>query len=111
MFFDNDDASLRPQSILTISQSIRSYNEYDNVLIEVTGHTDRLGDPQYNDLLSLRRAQAVRDEFVRQGVPALKVRTFGKGQRDPLVASPDGVAEPQNRRAEIHLIRSSPGMP
>ncbi len=51
--------------------------------------------------LSLRRANSVKNELVRQGVPADAIAVVGKGESSPLVATGDGVREPQNRRVEI----------
>jgi outer membrane protein OmpA-like peptidoglycan-associated protein len=51
--------------------------------------------------LSMRRAQSVLAELVRRGIPEGQIAVFAKGERDPLVPTPDGVREPQNRRVEI----------
>jgi len=69
--------------------------------IVVIGHTDRVGAVPYNDTLSLRRAERVRDELVKVGIAAERIRLAGRGEREPLVATPDEVAEPRNRRVEI----------
>ena len=71
--------------------------------IVVIGHTDRVGAVPYNDTLSLRRAERVRDELVKVGVAAERIRVEGRGEREPLVATPDEVAEPRNRRVEINI--------
>ena len=71
--------------------------------IVVIGHTDRVGTVPYNDALSLRRAERMRDELVKAGVPADRIRVEGRGEREPLVATPDEVPEPQNRRVEIDV--------
>ena len=67
------------------------------------GHTDRVGTVPYNDALSLRRAERARDELVKAGVPADRIRVEGRGEREPLVATADEVAEPRNRRVEIDV--------
>jgi hypothetical protein len=69
--------------------------------ITATGHTDTSGTPQYNMALSLRRANTVKAELVRQGVPAAAISTVGVGEAGLLVQTGDGVREPQNRRVEI----------
>lgn len=71
--------------------------------VVVIGHTDRVGNVQYNDRLSLQRAERVRDELVRLGIPEPRVRIAGRGEREPLVATDDEVAEPRNRRVEINV--------
>lgn len=69
--------------------------------IIIVGHTDRQGSLEDNDALSLRRAQAVREQFLAQGFNAALVQAIGRGERDPVVQTDDEVAEPRNRRAEI----------
>lgn len=67
------------------------------------GHTDSVGNADANDKLSLKRAEAARDILVAAGVKARSVEVAGRGEREPLVATPDGVAEARNRRVEINL--------
>lgn len=69
--------------------------------IAVVGHTDRVGTDQSNDALSLRRAELVRRELVGRGVAAENIQSSGRGEREPLVPTADGVSEPRNRRVEI----------
>lgn len=71
--------------------------------VMVIGHTDRVGSLQANDSLSAKRAEAMRDMLIEAGVPAEKLEAVGRGERDPLVATEDGVAEPKNRRVEISV--------
>jgi outer membrane protein OmpA-like peptidoglycan-associated protein len=71
--------------------------------IVVIGHTDRVGAVPYNDTLSLRRAERVRDELVKVGIAADRIRVEGRGEREPLVPTADEVAEPRNRRVEINV--------
>ena len=71
--------------------------------IAVTGHTDTSGAPAYNMALSLRRANAVKDALVREGVPAAAIAVTGRGETQLLVQTGDNVKEPQNRRVEIVL--------
>ena len=71
--------------------------------IEVTGHTDTSGSPQYNQGLSVRRANAVAAGLVRLGVPRNEITARGVGESQLLVSTPDNTREPQNRRVEIVL--------
>jgi outer membrane protein OmpA-like peptidoglycan-associated protein len=71
--------------------------------IAVIGHTDRVGSVQSNDALSLRRAQRIRDDMGKLGVPVDQIQVAGRGEREPLVATEDEVAEPRNRRVEISV--------
>lgn len=71
--------------------------------VVVIGHTDTVGASQYNDSLSLFRAQKVQNELIRRGIPADRIYAAGRGEREPLVPTEDEVAEPRNRRAEISV--------
>ncbi|HTQ01732.1 MAG TPA: OmpA family protein [Casimicrobiaceae bacterium] len=67
----------------------------------VVGHTDAVGNDQVNDALGLRRAETVRAGLIAAGVPADDVKAISRGKRALAVPTPDGVAEPRNRRVEI----------
>jgi OmpA-OmpF porin, OOP family len=69
--------------------------------LTVAGHTDAVGTDPYNDALSLRRAERVRSLLLARGIPPASVVAVGRGKRELLVPTPDGVAEPRNRRVEI----------
>jgi outer membrane protein OmpA-like peptidoglycan-associated protein len=101
VFFDWDRANLSQQALNTIKQASDAYKAKGNARITATGHTDTSGSASYNMALSLRRANAVKDALVRNGVPAQAITVVGKGQTDLLVKTADGVREPQNRRVEI----------
>jgi outer membrane protein OmpA-like peptidoglycan-associated protein len=71
--------------------------------ILVIGHTDRVGNDEDNDQLSLQRAERVRDSFIAQGIAFGRIRAAGRGEREPIVRTDDGVDEPRNRRVEINV--------
>ena len=71
--------------------------------IAVIGHTDRVGALDYNDTLSLRRAERVRRDFVDRGIPTSAINVAGRGERETIVATADEVSEPRNRRVEINV--------
>lgn len=71
--------------------------------ILVIGHTDTVGALEANDALSLQRAERVKADFLAQNIPALRVQAAGRGEREPLVPTADGVDEPRNRRVEISV--------
>ena len=71
--------------------------------IQVIGHTDRVGNDAENDALSLQRAQTLRGAMLDLGIPAARIRAAGRGERQPLVPTEDGVEEPRNRRVEINV--------
>lgn len=71
--------------------------------VTVVGHTDRVGKVEYNDRLSLQRAQRIAGELARMGVSPGAITAAGRGEREPLVPTEDEVAEPRNRRVEINV--------
>jgi len=101
VFFDWDRSNLSAQALNTIKQAANAYKTKGNARITATGHADRSGPENYNMALSLRRANAVKDALVREGVPATAIAVIGRGESQPLVPTADGVREPQNRRVEI----------
>ena len=87
--------------LATIKQAAGAFKQMGNARITATGHTDTSGPEAYNMALSLRRANAVKDALVREGVPAQAITVIGRGEQGLLVKTADGVREPQNRRVEI----------
>lgn len=71
--------------------------------VVVIGHTDTVGDLATNDALSVQRAERVKGYLVEIGIPASRIKTAGRGKREPLVPSADNVDEPLNRRVEINV--------
>jgi outer membrane protein OmpA-like peptidoglycan-associated protein len=71
--------------------------------IQVIGHSDSVGADLENDSLSLQRADKLRSEMLGLGIPAARIRAAGRGEREPLVPTADGVDEPRNRRVEINV--------
>ena len=69
--------------------------------IVVVGHTDAVGSDKFNDELARKRADAVRAALVSRGIGEADVVATGRGKRELLIPTPDGVAEPRNRRVEI----------
>ena len=101
VFFDWDRSDLSAQAQSTIQQASNAFKQTGAARITATGHADRSGPENYNMALSLRRANAVKDALVRNGVPMGAIQVVGMGESQPLVPTADGVREPQNRRVEI----------
>ena len=71
--------------------------------IAVIGHTDTVGGDDYNDRLSLARAERLREILAGKGIPAARIEAAGRGKRELLVSTDDNVPEPRNRRVEINV--------
>jgi outer membrane protein OmpA-like peptidoglycan-associated protein len=105
VFFDWDRSALTPEGRAIVASAADEFKRTGTTRIVATGHTDLSGSPQYNQRLSERRAEAVKVELIRLGVPAMAITTIGKGEEDPLLPTKDGVREAQNRRVEIVIPR------
>ena len=101
VFFDFDKSDLTAAALGTIGQAAEAYRNKGGARVTATGHTDTAGPAGYNMALSLRRANAVKDQLVHDGVRAEDISVIGLGETSPMVPTPDGVREAQNRRVEI----------
>ncbi|TPG55511.1 OmpA family protein [Roseomonas nepalensis] len=103
VFFDFDRADLTDRARQIIAEAAQAVTTTGTTRIEVAGHADRSGTPQYNQRLSQRRAEAVAAELSRRGIARSQMSIQAFGESRPLVPTADGVREPQNRRVEIVL--------
>ena len=69
----------------------------------VTGHADNVGSDAFNDKLSLARAERMRELLTARGIALDRVQVAGRGKRELLVNTPEGIAEERNRRVEINV--------
>jgi outer membrane protein OmpA-like peptidoglycan-associated protein len=101
VFFDFDRSTLTPRAMDIVKEAANVAKSGQNARVTCTGHTDTAGPANYNMALSLRRANAVKEALVRNGVAATSITVVGRGEEALLVSTKDGVREPQNRRVEI----------
>jgi outer membrane protein OmpA-like peptidoglycan-associated protein len=103
VFFDFDRADLTDRARQIVAEAAQNSTRVQTTRIEVAGHADRAGSPAYNQRLSQRRADVVAAELLRNGIQREQIIVTAFGESRPLVATADGVREPQNRRVEIVL--------
>ena len=101
VFFDWDKATLTDRARQVIREAAENSTRVRYTQIEVNGYTDTSGSAEYNQKLSVRRAQTVAAELVRDGVPRNVITIQGFGETRLLVPTGPNVREPQNRRVEI----------
>lgn len=102
VYFQEGSTDLQPGSEPELKRAFEEIGRRTGGEIQLTGHTDTLGSDADNDLLSLQRAQEILAALVARGdLNAGVARAAGRGEREPLVSTGDGVAEPLNRRVEI----------
>ena len=104
LYFVSGTDDLTEASKLELARMVEELRRREVGDMVVIGHTDRVGNEQANDELSLARAERVKAEFVAEGIaPAERIRAAGRGEREPLVPTENGVDEPLNRRVEINI--------
>ncbi len=103
VFFDWNRDNLTDRARQIIAEAAQARTRQAVTRIEVNGYTDTSGSAQYNQGLSVRRANNVAAELVRLGVPRNEIVARGFGETNLLVPTPDNTREPQNRRVEIIL--------
>jgi outer membrane protein OmpA-like peptidoglycan-associated protein len=103
LYFQRDTDEFAPESKALVNQIFAEIARRPAPEVAIIGHTDRVGSMQYNDVLSLRRAERCRDELIKLGIPKVRISVAGRGAREPEVQTADQVSEPRNRRVEINV--------
>ena len=103
VYFDFDSWTLTAEALTVLTQAIDSARTGGQTRINIVGHTDTSGDTGYNQGLSVRRANVVKEVLVQMGARADAVVVSGVGESDLAVQTADGVREPKNRRAVVTL--------
>jgi len=101
LYFISDSDKLTPasaQQYKAVFDDIKRRQVYE---VEVVGHTDTFASKEYNQKLSLARAEAVKQRLVHDGLDPGSISVAGRGELDLAVKTPPGVHEPRNRRVEI----------
>jgi OmpA-OmpF porin, OOP family len=101
VFFDWAKPDMRGDDAATLDQVATAYRARAGGRLQITGNTDRSGSVATNRATGLRRAEAVRAELEKRGIPRNAMAVASFGEERPLVPTEDGVREVQNRRVEI----------
>ena len=109
MLFALDSAELSQAATARLREVASVLRGSPDAPVVVAGHTDSTGDPAYNQQLSHKRAKAVRDYLVSQGVAAERIEIAGYGDARPVASNDTPAGRKSNRRAEIELRASGVG--
>lgn len=104
VYFDWDSWTLTAEDLTVISSAIDAARRGQQSHITVVGHTDTSGSTEFNQKLSVKRADVVKDVLVQMGARPESIQTSGVGESDLAVQTADGVKEAKNRRSLITLV-------
>jgi len=102
--FDFDKSTIKSESFGILDNVVQILKENsDFKMVRIEGHTDSVGSDAYNQRLSQRRAEAVRQYLINKGIPASKLQAVGKGESEPLADNSTSAGRAKNRRTEFHV--------
>lgn len=104
IFFETDEYQLQPKSETELERVVQFLRENPKVAIEISGHTDNVGNADYNQQLSQKRAMAVYDYLIKAGIPAARLKARGYGQSQPLAPNDTEENRQKNRRIEFSIL-------
>ncbi|KQY08460.1 MULTISPECIES: outer membrane protein OmpA [Massilia] len=103
-FFDFDKAVLKPAGKASLDDLVSKLKDINLEVIIAVGHTDSVGTDEYNQKLSVRRAEAVKAYLQSKGVESNRVYTEGKGEKQPVADNKTAAGRAKNRRVEIEVV-------
>ena len=101
VLFDLNRAELKPAGETTVGRLADFMAEYENRRVRVEGYTDSTGAESYNQQLSERRAEAVREALMDRGINRARIEVQGFGEQYPVATNETSAGRQQNRRVEI----------
>ena len=103
-FFDFDKYVLKPEGKAKLDDLVGKVKGVNLEVIIAVGHTDSIGTVEYNQKLSVRRAEAVKAYLVSKGIEKNRVYTEGKGEKQPVADNKTAEGRAKNRRVEIEVV-------
>lgn len=103
VLFEYNQADLRPTARQRLRAVAEALEANPNAQIVVEGHTDSIGSDEFNLQLSQRRAEAVRQFLVDEGIAMGRIRAVGRGEEEPIADNDTAEGRAENRRVEIHF--------
>jgi outer membrane protein OmpA-like peptidoglycan-associated protein len=101
LLFDTAKATLKPGAYSTVDRLAEALKESPDRKVMIEGHTDSVGNDEYNQELSERRAQSVQAALFERGVSAEQISAIGKGESTPVASNDNAAGRQQNRRVEL----------
>ncbi|MGH7808600.1 MAG: OmpA family protein [Thermodesulfobacteriota bacterium] len=105
ILFEFDSAKITPKAMELVSRIADVMKQHPNLNVAVVGYTDNTGDFNYNIKLSKRRADAIVNQLVKDGIAVNRLAGVGVGSLNPISPNDTPEGQAQNRRVELVLIR------
>ena len=102
--FDADSTNLRSENFEILDEVYDFLTEYENVVVEIGGHTNTIPPHEYCDKLSKARAKSVAEYVIARGIDASRVSYKGYGKREPITESQSTAARKKNQRVEVKIL-------
>lgn len=104
ILFDVNQTAIKPAALTNLQNLAASMQKNPDTNISIIGYTDNTGPADYNQTLSVRRADAVKSAITSDGVSGSRITTQGKGEADPIADNSTEAGRAQNRRVEIVIV-------
>jgi OOP family OmpA-OmpF porin len=104
VLFDFDKSVIKPEGRARLDDLVSKIGGINLEVVIAIGHTDSIGSDAYNQKLSVRRAESVKAYLVSKGIPANRIYTEGKGEKQPVASNKTKEGRAKNRRVEIEVI-------
>ncbi|MGA0557313.1 OmpA family protein [Larkinella sp. VNQ87] len=105
VYFDQSSYLLRPESHAQLNQLVALLKSRPELKIEISGHTDNVGDPRLNLALSENRARVIKSYLIANGIAENRLRSLGYGQKRPIAANDTEENKRKNRRVEVRVLQ------
>lgn len=107
LYFATDKTNILPSSEASLQELFLLLDGHPDIRILIIGHTDDVGKDDYNQRLSEGRAKSVKQEMVKRGIDPSRIRTVGRGEKDPIAANDSDEHRQMNRRVEIEILNGA----
>jgi OOP family OmpA-OmpF porin len=108
VFFDFDKSDLKADSKAKLADLADKVKAINLEVVIAVGHADAIGTDEYNQKLSVRRAESVKAFLVSKGIEKNRVYTEGKGEKQPVADNKTSEGRAKNRRVEIEVVGTRP---
>lgn len=104
LLFDFNQSEIKPENENQLIKLANQLHKYNLNKVKIIGHTDNIGNPEYNIKLSQLRAQSVADIFLKHGFNTQNITTIGKGSLQPLQPNDTDQHRAENRRVTVIIV-------